>query len=143
MMTEDHRRTMTFALIAAGLLPFLAAAAMTLFTGGSYRGWIAEEVATVYGAVILSFLGGIRWGAALERGPAATLAVSVVPSLIGFISLWMEPVTALITLIAGFLIQFGWDAMSGDALPEWFLRQRMGVTIAAASSMIVVLYGAL
>ena len=71
-----------------------------------------------YGAVILSFLGGVHWGLALEPAPsvivpgqAATdskrLALGVVPSLIGWaallVPLVLPPEAGLALLAVGFL----------------------------------------
>lgn len=130
------------ALTAAGALPFLAAAVLTLGFGGSWNGWIAEEIATLYGAIILSFLGGIRWGAALERGPASALVLSVLPSLAAFISLFMTARAALILMIAGFVAQMIWDALSGATLPDWFIRLRLAITVVVTACLLVTLYGA-
>jgi hypothetical protein len=135
------RRLVALALTAAGALPFLVAAGLVLFFGGSYDGWIAEEVATLYGAVILSFLGGVRWGAALSRGPVEALPLSVIPSLAAFFSLFMTVRAALLVLIAGFAIQMIWDALSGSILPDWFIRLRLAITITVVACLTVTLYG--
>lgn len=141
-MAAGAIRSAAAGLTAAGVLPFAAAAVLTLAFGGSYQGWIAEEVATLYGAVILSFLGGIRWGAALDRGPASALVFSVIPSLAGFASLFVDARTALLILIAGFAIQMIWDAVSALQLPEWFIRMRLAVTVFVTVCLLIVLYGA-
>ncbi|NJR13894.1 MAG: DUF3429 domain-containing protein [Phyllobacteriaceae bacterium] len=135
------RRLVALGLTAAGALPFLAAAALVVLFGGSYDGWIAEEVATLYGAVILSFLGGVRWGVALSRGPVAALPLSVIPSLAAFFSLFMTVRAALLVLMAGFVAQMIWDALSGDVLPEWFIRLRLAITITVLLCLAVTLYG--
>jgi Protein of unknown function (DUF3429) len=131
-----------WALTIAGLAPFLAAAIIALAFGGSFRGWIAEEVATLYGAVILSFLGGVRWGVALARGPAAALIGSVLPSLAGFGALFMDVMPALLVLIGGFALQMAWDALSSRDLPDWFIRMRLAVTIAVIACLAAVLSAA-
>jgi hypothetical protein len=141
-MTSGGVRNAAAGLTMAGVLPFAAAALLTLLFGGSYEGWIAEEIATLYGAVILSFLGGIRWGAALDRGPSSALVFSVIPSLAGFGSLFVDARTALIILIAGFALQMIWDAVSALQLPEWFIRMRLGVTVFVTVCLLIVLYGA-
>jgi hypothetical protein len=129
------------ALMAAGALPFLGAAMLVIGFGGSHGGWVAEEVATLYGAVILSFLGGVRWGAALRTGAPATLVISVLPSLLGFFSLFMDAATGLICLIGGFALQALWDALSGADLPAWFIRLRLAVSVIVIACLSVTLYG--
>jgi hypothetical protein len=134
------RQRVALLLTLAGALPFLAAAGLTVFFGGSLDGWIAEEVATLYGAIILSFLGGIRWGAALERGTAEALPLSVVASLAAFASLFATARSALLILMGGFVLQMIWDALSGRALPEWFIRLRLLITIIVVLCLITVFY---
>ncbi len=68
-----------FALGFAGLLPQAAAA---LLAGLGYP--VGGMVAVAYGALILSFLGGMWWGLAmyLRRGQAVLVTLAVVPSLV-------------------------------------------------------------
>ena len=88
----------------------------------------------IYGAIILSFLGGIRWGTAI--GPYDTgrqsleFSASVLGSLAGLAAAFLPAIPALALLIAGFLMQGLWDVMSVDAgrLPAWFGRLRMILT---------------
>ena len=75
----------------SGLIPFFAGLLLTfsgdwssaVVTGLSLNG---PKVMLSYGAVILSFMGAIHWGAALEREPdrAWPYFVSVIPALYGW-----------------------------------------------------------
>ena len=86
-MTEQTRfpHKTVFLLTATGAIPFIAlAVAMGLLsapTNSTAALWLQT-----YSAVILSFLGGIRWGLALAgRDPkASTFVLSVWPSLAGW-----------------------------------------------------------
>ncbi len=95
-----------------------------------------------YGAVILSFLGGIRWGAALKLPPGplqATLFVlSVMPSLAGFVALLLPATVGLILLIGGFLLQGVWDVQSSQRgeLPPWYATLRAMLTTGAVLALI-------
>ena len=66
----------------AGIIPFLAPVVLLLFASTTLRQPVLDAF-LVYAAVILSFLGGIRWGAVTSGGNIAgpALAFSVVPSL--------------------------------------------------------------
>ena len=87
--------------MAAALLGFAGALPFVFFAGAL---WLpppfpsvpfAFSGGLVYGAVILSFLGGIRWGTALGMGEgehrSMTFAVSVLPALAGWVALALPP----------------------------------------------------
>ena len=98
---------------AAGLLPFVGCSLIGLAAQDVYAR-IALLGLVAYGAVILSFLGGVHWGLALAAGDAQTVrtqrlrfGLGVVPSLIGWAALLVMglgwPKTALLVLAAGFV----------------------------------------
>jgi hypothetical protein len=136
------------ALGLAGALPFWFAAVVFLF-GGPISPAQALSVAVAYGAVILSFLGGIRWGAALgpidEARRAREFGISVIPSLAGFAAFFVPPHLGLSILVSGFLLQALWDVTSTDQglLPRWFGRLRIILTLAATVPLVVILAGLL
>ncbi len=76
----------------AGLLPQGAAVLLMLLARGSYGDLgglltlAGYGIAVAYGALILSFLGGIWWGYAMRRegGQGALAVLAVVPSLVAF-----------------------------------------------------------
>jgi hypothetical protein len=125
----------------SGLIPFFAAAVLA-WTSGPYQSW-AVTAGLAYGAVILSFLGGIRWGTAIGPYSASRLtrefSLSVLPSLAGWAALLMPPLPALCLLIAGFLMQALWDVMAVEQgrLPSWFGRLRSILTAGAVISLLV------
>ena len=114
--------------MASGAIPFMAAAALAFYGGGDVRGYQADQIAVAYGAVILSFLGGIRWGDAIAKGPAATLFLSVLPSLAGFLALLINNFNGAIVLGIGFIAQAVWDYIAPGALPQWFIQLRMAIS---------------
>ena len=79
-----------------------------------------------YGAVILSFLGGIRWGLVLNNKAQvqkwAPLMWSVVPSLIAWPALLLPSRYMLLVLVAGLLFQYAMDneAVKVKKMPNWF-----------------------
>ena len=126
----------------AGLLPFWLP---FLLLGGEANQDTAARALLIqmgYGAVILSFLGGIRWGAALKLPPGplqATLFVlSVLPSLAGFVALLLPATVGLILLIGGFLLQGVWDVQSSQRgeLPPWYATLRAMLTTGAVLALI-------
>jgi hypothetical protein len=133
------------ALGLAGLIPFFAGALGLWFPIGLLPPETALRLETGYGAIILSFLGGIRWGTALgpydQRRQAREFALSVLGSLAGLAALFLAPLPALTLLIAGFLMQGLWDVTSVEAgrLPSWFGKLRMILTAGAVISLIATL----
>jgi hypothetical protein len=125
----------------AGLIPFIAGAAALWVPLPPLTPDPGLKLVTVYGAIILSFLGGIRWGTAI--GPYGTrrqgmeLAASVLGSLAGLAAVFIPAVPALTLLIAGFLMQALWDVTSVEAgrLPQWFGKLRMLLTAGAVISL--------
>jgi hypothetical protein len=125
----------------AGLIPFYAALAGGQFAPAPYGG-VCVTILFAYGAIILSFLGGTRWGfevGARPEGPGFfTLMFSVVPSFLGVIaaiSQYQAPLLGLGILMAGFLIMWLWDyATSGGSTrrwPLWYRPLRTTLTLGA------------
>ncbi|MEM5516092.1 DUF3429 domain-containing protein [Henriciella sp. AS95] len=140
----DHssafRRT-ALILTAAGALPFLgfsvATATLEAPTNATAGLWLQT-----YAAVILSFLGGIRWGMSLtsDRSRSSTLILSVMPALLGWVILPFAIILLpnpnwYLALAALFVIQLAWDWTS-TRVPAWFKPMRLGATVAAAGSLV-------
>jgi hypothetical protein len=89
----------------AGLIPFVAAALATLVLGDPAARELAGRALLGYGAVILSFLGGVHWGLVLRDRPAQPvkpLVAGVLPSLAGWASLLLPYEQALAAQVACF-----------------------------------------
>jgi hypothetical protein len=140
---------MAIVLSLAGLVPFVGLTGLLFATPRPIANTSLALTALVgYGAVILSFLGGIRWGTTLgERNSSAqslALGGSIIPALIGWSAILLlsargQAFAPLSLLIAGFVAQGLWDlvgARSG-ALPQWFARLRLPLTLAVVACLIV------
>lgn len=113
----------------SGVLPFVLAVLAAVVLPG-WAGF-AAAVFVSYGAVILSFLGGARWGRGLAEnlGPGRFVE-AVVPSLIGFSALLMLHTAwiALLLLATGFAIWLVIDQRD----PLWspaYKRMRLGISV--------------
>lgn len=145
---------------AAGLLPFFAAGAAIWAGYGRIGFWAlaAVQALLTYGATIVSFLGGVRWGFELQQpgGPAArNLFGSVLPQ-IGAWTLLFLPIplpaawggaSAVLAVRFGgvlllLLVQGVADALSRD-FPEWYRTLRIPLTAGAAAAMLAGLVWAL
>ncbi|MHA6287384.1 DUF3429 domain-containing protein [Maricaulis sp. CAU 1757] len=127
-----------------GLVPFWIAALSLAYE--PTRG-MALPLYTVYGALIVSFLGGVRWGRALapDARPDATLWVgAVLPSLLGLAALSLrghgQPFIGLALVIAGLLALFAWDmrSVAGGSLPDWYGKLRIVLTGGAVLAGLVI-----
>ncbi|MHB2166851.1 DUF3429 domain-containing protein [Alsobacter sp. R-9] len=146
---DDPRSVPPDALLlgAGGVLPFAALATAALL-GLDWRYGLPHDTfrqALVgYGAVILSFLGGVRWGVGLRPGHpdrVRLLAVSVIPALAAWVALVLPRPHDLALLIACFLALAVADVSMvrrGHA-PGWYATLRLGLTAAVVLVLIVAL----
>lgn len=139
----DHARIppVALALGLAGLIPF-AAGALVPWVPDIAPG-VGSRLLIGYAAIILTFIGGIRWGTAIGpydgRRQSAELLGSVLGSLAGLAALFLPPILGLTLLIAGFLLQALWDVTSVEAgrLPAWFGKLRMLLTGGAVLALVL------
>jgi hypothetical protein len=120
-----------------GLIPFLVPPLISLLTP-SHAG-ILGLVALVYGALILSFLGGARWGQEVARPDprAGVITLAMLPTLAGFALLLASNIdrpVQLLAMAALFGLQFFWDAASQD-LPVWYPRLRLLLSAGAIAGL--------
>lgn len=146
MTLYDHRMPRFVGLFGAlGVVPFAIGGICLPLTEGPIR----EEVATAliaYGAVILSFLGGIHWGQVVADGSedmAARLALGTVPALIAWFGLLLGGSAAIGVLLAAFLVMLVLDLWltALGAFPLWYGRLRRPLTLAVSLCLGVALLG--
>jgi hypothetical protein len=120
-----------------GLIPFWAPVALAL-AAPAYAGW-ALGVQAVYAGLILSFLGGARFGRALDApGGGAVVAISMLPSIVA-LGLLAAPIPAAagqLSLAAALVAAFVWDVRA-PGLPAAYTRLRAALTAAAAAALAV------
>ena len=90
----------------AGLIPFVLGAVLVWLVTGEAHPYVAAAL-SAYGAVIVSFLGGIHWGHVMRQSPQATqspaaadstLVWGVMPSLAAWLGVLMPPYAGLFVL---------------------------------------------
>jgi len=131
---------------AAGALPFIALAIAAWSTGGAVaNGTVSAVIA--YGAVILSFIGGVHWGFA--SGPMAAdgssaamtplLVASVLPSLVAWVALMLPAPWSTAVLGIAFVAVLPLDrwAMAQSLAPNWWMRLRLPLTVAVAALLFI------
>ena len=127
------------ALGAAGLIPFVGLAGLVI-AGRTEIGTFATRPALlVYGALIASFLGGIRWGIAAARGLGLRdYALSVAPSLLAWLALalrapWDLVGLGILVLVWGLVDQ---DLPRRGLAPRWLGRLRLALSGVAGVSLL-------
>jgi len=92
----------------------------------------------IYGAIILSFLGGVHWGLEMARqsgsavtGSATRFGISVVPSLIAWASLALPQGIAPAGLVVGFSLMLAYDlyCVKQQLAPLWYRNLRLPLTL--------------
>ena len=127
-----------YTLALLGLIPFVfcAFAVATGRFGGS--AWFVP-LAT-YGAIILSFLGGARWGREMASDAArpVELILSNLPAVVAWVGFLpgIDPALRLHWLAGGLIAVWLWDVM--DA-PDWYRALR---SVATAGAVICLILGA-
>lgn len=132
-----------------GLVPVIVCGLGAIGTGSGSGNMLAALVA--YGAVTLSFLGGLHWGFALHpsgdpRGQSWRLVLSVVPALVGWVALLVTLVLwnwlALALLAAGFIGTMVVEHQAvahGLPVPAGYLWLRWGLTVVTVAMLVTVL----
>ena len=134
------------ALGLAGLLPFWGLAmALLVHSAFALDTQRLDLALATYAAIIVSFLGGIRWGLALRGGNdgGAPYALSVVPSLVAWAALaapepWRLVILGLVALALGPL---DLDLVRSGAAPLWFGRLRLILSTGAGVALLLGAFG--
>lgn len=135
-------------LAGGGFVPFAFLAIALGILGGHHPAHaVLLDAFRLYGAVILSFLGGIRWGIAIlpPAAPARTLLFSVCPAIVAWSALLLPPQAGLPLMILAYCAQGAWDSLSfhSDEKLAWFAHLRVVLTLGVVLSMLVALAGLL
>lgn len=120
----------------AGLIPFVLCAAVQWY---SVPGWrmLAGSALLSYGAVIVSFLGGIHWGLAMRASPVpmARLVWGVLPSLLGWLAVLLDSPWGQCLLVLSLLACFGVDraVYRAQGLSAWLPLRAILTAVAGLS----------
>ncbi|XP_039258424.2 transmembrane protein 69-like [Styela clava] len=127
----------------AGLVPFVAAPSYLYFIASSFHPFlISAQLA--YGAIILSFIGGIRWGFVIPYRHGSTHMVtwrgiswSCVPALMAWGGILLPDLTGgLLMVSVGLLVSLYNDLRLFGDYPKWMLGLRCLLTTVAVVTLI-------
>ncbi|MGC6531142.1 MAG: DUF3429 domain-containing protein [Candidatus Puniceispirillaceae bacterium] len=125
----------------AGLLPFVFLALASLM--GLHLPFAPSQALLIgYGAVILTFVGALHWGAQMASGAPSSWAFiwSVIPSLMGWVALMVPAGFAALIIIIGLITCWAIDrrAIAKGIWPSWMGSMRTILTAIACLSMMVI-----
>ena len=103
----------------------------------------AVTVQHTYAALILSFLGGIYWGVALNHQSGSWIWLSALPSLWAWPALLMPPASSTWMLMMGFALMFLLDQAARERgwIRRWFYQLRITLSAVAIVSLLLGLLG--
>lgn len=131
---------------AAGLIPFASAPVGLLYCGLSQDVTpLIAQGQLAYGAVILSFLGGVRWGKLVTSGSSIVpswgqFLWSVTPSLIAWPALMITSLPVSTSLVVAGLGLCGYLDIKQTGYQNWFKGLRLVLTTVAILSLLATLY---
>ena len=157
-ITKDQKTLKQWANILgySGTIPFISLAVILLLdassttpaASGPAASGLAASALHLYGAIILSFLGGLHWGRIacnpdIKPSDKWFLIYSVIPSLMGWSSYLLSDIWqgAALMLIAGFIISYLIDIrfIKLGAWQSWMKPLRTNLTFIACFSLTVLL----
>lgn len=148
-MTVERTATL---LALLGFLPFAFLTTLLLVDPGLIPqdiGWdvgpgsLVITAFKVYAAIILSFIGGIRWGVAIvqqqgDREESEALVLAAGPSLIGWLAFFTGEPWSFAVFAVAYAATGWWDGrLAGNkGVPSWFGRLRLMLTVLVMATMI-------
>jgi hypothetical protein len=157
-ITKDQKTLKQWASILgySGTIPFISLAVILLLdassttpaASGLAASGLAASALHLYGAIILSFLGGLHWGRIacnpdIKPSDKWFLIYSVIPSLMGWSSYLLSDIWqgVALMLIAGFIISYVIDIrfIRLGAWQSWMKPLRTNLTLIACFSLTVLL----
>ena len=139
LKTASYSPKASLVLGFGGLIPFVAAPGYMITLGGFCPSIFSAQVA--YGACILSFIGGVRWGLTLssqsdQKPGFYNLGYSVLPPLVAWGSFLVSPLAGAAVVIAG-LGATGYADRKMRGYPESFKAMRFCLSSVAILSILL------
>lgn len=127
-----------------GVLPFAGLSIATMFANDASKISLLGAL-MAYGAVILSFLGGIHWGLAIgvvsqtDNTLLRRLILSVLPSLVAWVALLMPFHLGLPILAAAFATMLLVDVRASrmHEAPAWYPKLRWPLSFGAIAALLL------
>ncbi len=127
-----------------GAVPFVGLALLAVLAGSlgsaTIEAWALASL-LAYGAIILSFMGGVHWGWAMaaEDSSFERLGLSVVPALLGWGGYLFGGSIGCLVIAAGFaaLLWLDLRAIAEGRAAPWYRRLRWPLTVIVVGCLVV------
>lgn len=127
-----------------GIIPFAGLSLATPFAADGLQVKLLFAL-MAYGAIILSFLGGIHWGLAIGAAPQTDntllrrIALSIVPSLVAWAALLAPSSIGFLVLAAVFVAMLLVDIRASrlHEAPAWYPKLRWPLSCGAVAALLL------
>ena len=134
-------------LVGLGIIPFAGLSLATPFASDALKAQLSFAL-MAYGAIILSFLGGIHWGLAIGGVPQSDntlwrrIALSILPSLVAWAALLAPSSIGFLVLAAAFFAMLLVDirASGMHEAPAWYPKLRWPLSCGAVAALFLVTF---
>ena len=141
--TSDEAKRLVWFLSLAGFIPF-GCTSLLLFSIGDMHPLYETllDIFKIWSVIILSFLGGIRWGLALSGQPFdnRSLVLSVLGSIFAWFAILLPDNYSVLVLLLLFCAHGAWDSfyINLGKAPPWFGAVRITLTLLVVSAHVLV-----
>lgn len=127
-----------------GIIPFVGLSLATPLATDVLKAQLSFAL-MAYGAIILSFLGGIHWGLAIVAVPKSDnmlwprISLSVLPSLVAWVALLAPFSIGLLVLAAAFVAMLLVDIRASrmHEAPAWYPKLRWPLSCGAVAALLL------
>jgi Protein of unknown function (DUF3429) len=142
---DDQLHTTAWLVSVAGLVPFFLIFASLLFARHDHPlHRMLVDFLRFYCAIILSFLGGVRFGLIFMKADVPRLepVLAAVPVLVAVIAGFLPPLPSIAILLFAFCALGAWDSLTLYQRPELsgLVRIRIVMTLLTAAALLCLLF---
>ena len=127
-----------------GIIPFVGLSLATPFASDALKAQLSFAL-MAYGAIILSFLGGIHWGLAIGGVPQSDntlwrrIALSILPSLVAWAALLAPSSIGFLVLAAAFVAMLLVDIRASrvNEVPAWYPKLRWPLSCGVVAALLL------
>lgn len=126
-----------------GIIPFIVLSLAKTFASDVPKSRLSFAL-LAYGAIILSFLGGVHWGLAIavpqiDNTLWRRITVSILPSLVAWVALLTPSSIGFLTLAGAFVAMLLVDIQASrvQEAPAWYPKLRWPLSCGAVAALIL------